>query len=150
MLQDLLAYYFFKVITSSANASAGSYTWTIPTDNSAVSDHVRIRVRDANDSSVSDESISDFKIKPIIEVTTPAGGEEWIVGSLQTISWTPTGFAAGEQVKIEYSDDGGSSFPGTGDYVINSSISASALSYDWAIPTTVSLSSQCVVRNSKV
>ena len=141
---------YLGVITSSTNASAGSYTWTIPSDNSAVSDHVRIRVRDASDSSVSDESTSDFKIKPIIEVTSPSGGEEWIVGELQTISWTPTGFASGEQVKIEYSDDGGNTFPGTGDYIINSSISASALNYDWSIPTTVVLSSQCVVRISKV
>ncbi|RKY41491.1 MAG: hypothetical protein DRP81_08380, partial [Candidatus Omnitrophota bacterium] len=38
----------------------------------------------------------------------------------------------------------------TGDYVINSGISASALSYDWSIPTTVPLSSQCVIRISKV
>ncbi|RKY30288.1 MAG: hypothetical protein DRP68_06295, partial [Candidatus Omnitrophota bacterium] len=141
---------YLGVITSSTNASAGSFTWTIPTDNSAVSDHVRIRVRDASDATVYDTSISDFKIKPIIEVTSPAGGEEWIVGTLQTISWNPTGFASGEQVKIEYSDDGGNTFPGTGDYVINASISASALNYDWSIPTTVNLSSQCVVRISKV
>ncbi|MBU4479653.1 MAG: GPI anchored serine-threonine rich family protein, partial [Candidatus Omnitrophica bacterium] len=139
-----------NVIIASTLASAKSYTWTIPANESAVSDHVRIRVRDASDGTVQDTSTADFKIKPIISISAPAGGEAWVVGSLKTISWATQGFAAGEQVKIEYSDNGGSTWPGTGTFIINSGISASALNYNWSIPDTVTLSSQCVVRLSKV
>ena len=138
------------VVVASTSGAAKSYTWTIPTTNAAVSDHVRIRVRDANDGTVQDTSSSDFKIKPTVSISAPAGGEEWVVGSLQTITWATQGFGAGEQVKIEYSEDGGSTFPGTGSYIINASIAASALSYDWSIPVSVPLSSQCVIRISKV
>ncbi len=46
-----------------------------------------------------------------ITVIQPNGGEEWMIGSSETIFWTSTGPIA--NVKIEYSEDGGGTFPHT-------------------------------------
>jgi len=144
------------VVVASYAAAGGNYPWVIPdADNSAVSDNVRIRIRDKNDATVKDSGTVDFKIKPTISFIggnndAPLGGEPWIVNQPHTIKWTPKGFGAGEQVKIEYSDDGGSTWPGTGNYLINAGIAAAALQYSWPVPEAVTLSSKCVVRISKV
>jgi hypothetical protein len=54
-----------------------------------------------------------------ITVTSPKGGENWVVGSTQTIAWTSAGLSG--DVKIELSRDGGTAWvtivetaPGTG------------------------------------
>ena len=47
-----------------------------------------------------DTSDSSFTISPAITVASPNGGENWIRGSSQTISWSYTG-DPGPTVKIE-------------------------------------------------
>jgi hypothetical protein len=142
------------VVVAQTGAAAGTYPWSIPSDSTVVSDNVRIRVRDYNDSTVYDTSEVDFKIKPKIEFLAsnndaPLGGEEWIASYPNVIKWTPTGFASGEQVKIRYSDDGGNTWPNGSPYEITE-IAASALSYTWSIPESVALSNKCVIRIHKL
>ncbi len=73
-----------------------------------------------------------------IEVVTPNGGENWVVGNKYPIHWNWTGNIS--SVRIDYSPDGGnnwilvtSSTPNDGDYL-------------WTIPNTVS--SNCFVKIS--
>jgi len=79
-------------------ASTGTYSWTVPTGNSAL---CRVRVSDATDSSVIDASDAVFTIapEPSIVVTYPNGGESIRAGETVTIQWTSVGV---EYVKIQY------------------------------------------------
>jgi len=74
--------------------------------------------------------------QPVITVTSPNGGENWIVGSTHNITWTSSGSIA--NVQVDYSTDNGSSW---------NSITASTTndgSYPWTVPDT--LSTECLVR----
>ncbi|HLP61569.1 MAG TPA: hypothetical protein VK186_22200 [Candidatus Deferrimicrobium sp.] len=75
---------------------------------------------------------------PTITVTSPNGGERWMVGSSHAITWTTTGTVA--NVKIEYSRSKGSSWE-----IITAS-TANTGSYTWTIPDTVS--SHCRIKIS--
>lgn len=61
-----------------------------------------------------------------ITVNTPNGGEQWCVGSMETIEWTATGV---DSVDILLSADAGQSYS-----VIASGLLASTGSWDWNIP----------------
>ncbi|MFA4991832.1 MAG: hypothetical protein WC569_04545, partial [Candidatus Omnitrophota bacterium] len=122
-------------ITPSEGVSASSspFTWTIPSAMyvSVTSDHCRVRVRDYTDSSVNDVSLSDFKIKPVLELTAPLGGQHWVIDDTEDITWAYWGDIP--QVKIEYSLDGGSTWE---DPPVHSGYDTSAGKFTWTIPDT--------------
>jgi hypothetical protein len=76
---------------------------------------------------------------PQIRVTSPNGGEVWIVGTTHDITWISENFDE-PNVKIEYSTNSGSSWLP----VINST--ANTGSYPWLIPSPVS--PNCLVKVS--
>ena len=111
----------------------GSYSWTVP---DAPSDSCLVRVTDT-DGSPSDTSDAVFIISPVpfITVTSPNGGEGWMVGTNHIITWSSAGTSGA--VKIEYSTNNGSdwtemtaSTPDDGDYL-------------WTVPDVPS--SSCLV-----
>ncbi len=73
-----------------------------------------------------------------LKLLTPNGGENWIAGTSQSITWLSDGV---NDVKIEYSTDDGNSWN-----IITSSMSASTLNYSWTVPNTTS--ANCIVRIS--
>ncbi len=73
-----------------------------------------------------------------ITVTSPNGGESWMVGSSQNITWTSIGSI--EKVKIRYSTNNGSSWSTVASSTANDG------KYSWTIPNVSS--SQCLVRVS--
>ncbi len=77
---------------------------------------------------------------PSVTVTVPNGGEDWTVGSIDTIRWSWTGSVG--DVKIEYSTDGGSTWS-----TIESSTQNSG-SYQWTVPDAPS--GWCKIRISSV
>jgi hypothetical protein len=62
-----------------------------------------------------------------ITVTNPNGGESWLTGSTQSITWTSSGSVA--NVKIELTTDNGQSWS-----VVTSSTTAAAGNYQWIVP----------------
>ncbi|MFQ6094388.1 MAG: LamG-like jellyroll fold domain-containing protein, partial [bacterium] len=92
---------------------------------------------DADDPSwvVSDAPVAS---EPFITVTSPNGGENWLVGSNHDIIWASE--TSITNVKIEYSTDSGSSW-----YIIVATTPNDG-SYTWTIPNTPS--SNCLVRIS--
>src|SRR5207244_8359996 len=86
-------------------------------------------------------SNANFAIKGSLTVTAPIGGEAWTVGSTQNITWTRTGTIA--NVKLEYSTDGGTTYPN----LITASTPAAAGSYGWAVPDTVSATVRVRITN---
>jgi len=119
--------------------SNGSYSWTIPYNSS---NNCRVKVSEATNSSIYDESDSDFSIiLPAISVTSPNGGEVWEVNSTHDITWTSSNVI---DVKIELSINNGASW-------ISPPITPSTPStgtYSWVVSNTVS--NQCLVRISDV
>src|SRR5207244_3874615 len=118
-----------NLITASTPAAAGSYSWTVP---DAISATVRVRITNVADATVTASSGSNFKIRGAVTLTVPNGGETWIVGENRNITWTKIGTIA--NVKLEYSTDGGTTYPN----VITASTAAAAGTYAWVVPASVS------------
>lgn len=129
----------WNVIANSVQ-SIGSYYWNnIPELNSL---QCKIKISDAQFGTPSDVSDDNFAImKPgdqQLKVKTPNGGETWIAGSPQNITWDAGGIA---NVKIEFTSNNGINW---------SSITASTPSdgfYTWTeVPNTQA--TNCKVRIS--
>ncbi|HYV45135.1 MAG TPA: lamin tail domain-containing protein [Myxococcaceae bacterium] len=75
--------------------------------------------------------IKDFMVSggavASVTVTSPNGGETWTAGSTHPITWTASGLA---NVKVEYT------LNGSAWSVAASSVSASAGSFSWVVPST--------------
>ena len=72
---------------------------------------------------------------PAVAVTSPNGGESWLVGSSHPITWTATdaeGIAA-TGITLEYSADGGSNWLPVASGLANSG------TFNWTVPNTPSL-----------
>ncbi|MGE3063536.1 MAG: FlgD immunoglobulin-like domain containing protein [bacterium] len=92
------------IIASVSNT--GNYSWTSPV---STSDSFRIRVSDAAAVVCADMSNNVFAVTtPIIDIATPNGGENLVVGEYSPIHWNWTGSIA--NVKLEYSINGGSTW----------------------------------------
>lgn len=117
----------------------GLFTWIVPDITSTT---CLIRISEADDGVPSDTSDFVFVIlhEPVIILTSPNGGEEWPVGSIQEIRWI-TGSAAVGDVRIEYSTDLGNSWTEIIDRTANDGV------FEWEIPDTPS--TECLVRISE-
>lgn len=124
-------------IVTSTSLTPGSYIWTVP---NTPSTQCKVRVSDASNNSVADQSDGLFTISstPNIKVVQPNGGENWQGGTTQNITWTSGNV---ENVKIEYSTNNGTSWS-----VIAASTPANTGNYSWTIPNISS--DQCLVRIS--
>ncbi|MBI4556610.1 MAG: hypothetical protein HY706_03435, partial [Candidatus Hydrogenedentes bacterium] len=89
----------------------GSYSWSV-TD--PASDYCKIKINNAAGGGPFDSSDSNFRIlssePDTITVVSPNGGEQWGVGSSQTITWTKTGTAVAN-VKIDLTRNANASSP---------------------------------------
>lgn len=122
-------------VVSSVPAATGSYSWTIP---NTPSTECIVRIRDVGNASIFDVSDNSFTISAAVTVTAPNGGEEWIAGEQQDITWVSQNLT---NVQIEYSSDNGSAWS-----EVIASVPAASGSYSWSIPNTPS--TQCLVRIS--
>src|SRR5207245_2327599 len=80
-------------------------------------------------------------IQGSLALTAPVGGEVWTVGASRNITWTRTGTIA--NVKLEYSTNGGSTYPN----LITASTPAAAGSYAWTVPDTISATVRVRITN---
>ncbi|MEO0216899.1 MAG: hypothetical protein ABIL14_07785, partial [candidate division WOR-3 bacterium] len=123
--------------TSNPISGATSSSYTTPSLNTTTS--YWVKVSNAYGSANSNTATITVSSALALTVTSPNGGESWVIGSLNNITWTSSGSIS--NVKIEYSTNGGSSWltiiastPNTG-------------SYSWKIPGTPS--TNCLVRISE-
>ncbi len=72
--------------------------------------------------------LGEEPVIPVIEVTSPNGGENWRVGNIYDITWTSLNFSG--NVKIEYSTNSGSSWT----TVISSTADDGV--HPWTVPNT--------------
>ncbi len=135
------------VIQPQTNGNPPAYLWTVaPTPSSACL--MRITAWDLSGNSGNDISDAVFSIidsidaqAPVVQVTSPNGGENWDAGSEQFITWTATDNVGVIANKIEYSTNGGSNW-----LLIHDWINGNPESYSWTVPAN--LSTQCRIRVS--
>ena len=87
-----------------------------------------------------DPDVSPVEITPEVTLLSPNGGEEWVVGTTQNITWK-SGYVS--NVKLVYSTNNGSSWT-----TIISNTSTATGSYSWKVPDT--LSTNCLVKISHI
>ena len=126
----------WTTIVASTGAAAGSYSWMAPNVSST---QCRVRISDVSNTTIHDQSNTVFTIIGNVAVTSPNGGEFWIAGTTQNITWTSTGVT---NVKLEYSPDNGWNW-----LEITASTKAISGSYSWFIPSMSTITS-CRVRIS--
>ena len=119
-----------NIIIASTPAVNLSYSWTIP---DAISSTVKVKITDTGDGTVTDQSDANFTIKGSVTVGAPNGGETWIVGANQNITWTRTGSFI--NVKLEYSTN--AFFNELQTVVITASTLAAPLTYAWTVPDAI-------------
>ena len=104
----------------------GVYSWTVE---NTPSTSCLVKISDASDGDPYDKGNGYFTIaEPSLVVTSPDGGEAFIMDSTYEITWC---WSCVESVKIEYSTDGGTNFT-----VVDTTESNG--SYSWQVPDTPS------------
>jgi len=116
------------IVTNVSNS--GTYSWTFPDQ-----DHTtcRIKVAKTGVSMPAGISPADFTIEqqtPTLQVLSPNGGEQWIIGTTQRITWRKTGSI--DVVDIYYTDDNGITRT-----LIQGSVPADQGYFDWPLPTNL-------------
>lgn len=131
----------WTMIADSVNSSPASYSWMIPNTPSAL---CKVKVSDITNSSVTDISDSAFTISAApmlsIGVVAPNGGENWLAGTNQNITWISSDIS---KIKIEYTTNNGTAWNKIAD-----SVNSTPASYNWLIPNTPS--SLCKVKISDI
>ncbi|MBI4430479.1 MAG: hypothetical protein HY587_02060, partial [Candidatus Omnitrophica bacterium] len=161
----------FSIATGvpAGTGGSGSYNWVnIPT--SVVAETAIVRVTQASDSTVTDDSNASFKIKPVLALTAPDNNTfQWVVGTSYNVTWNPPQGSAAS-LKINFSTNGGKGADGTlgtsDDWpdtdcvanlalcqtnkggLITASVASAAGTKSWTIPDI--MTNEGVVRLSKV
>ncbi|MCJ8288827.1 MAG: hypothetical protein MJK07_03585, partial [Flavobacteriales bacterium] len=110
--------------------STGNYNWQVP---NATTTQALIRVTDANNGSIIDQSDATFTINaadPVVLVDTPNGGEIFYQGESHPIEWRTTNFNV-NNVQIEFSRDFGITWELIATNQPNSG------TYNWTIPVNI-------------
>ena len=122
-----------------SNIPGASYSWN-PVSN-IQSSNVKIRVRDANNFSIQDQSDNVFTITAALILTSPNGGEVWQANTTNNITWNSNILPTSTNLTIQYSTDGGNTWIN-----ISTTIQAGLQTYAWTIPGATSPSNFCYVR----
>lgn len=117
-------------ITSNYNATTQNYNWIVP---AAISKTCKVRVTDATNNLVLDESDNYFEIAEgkILALTAPNGGESIAAGSTYNIKWDAQNVA---NINIDFSVNGGVNYTS-----IITNADATQKNYNWIVPNTPSL-----------
>ncbi len=114
------------------------YAWTIPSVNSA-NCKVRVMVWDTAQHISLDVSNAVFSITPVdhrpplVNISSPNGGESFFVGGNHSINWTATDSVGVDSISIQYSIDNGASWT-----IIQPFTHSNPGSYSWNVPETPS------------
>jgi hypothetical protein len=119
------------IVASTANS--GSYSWTV---NSPVTSTARVRITGTVQTTVGDTSNANFSIAArTVTVTAPNGGENWVVGSGQNITWSTQNISGNVNIDLNRNYPAGAW----------ESIAANVLDngfYSWTVTTPVTTSAR--------
>jgi hypothetical protein len=123
-------------ITTNYSATSQNYNWVVP---AAISKTCKVRITDASDNNVLDESNNYFEIAEgkILTLTTPNGGESISSGSTYNIKWDAQNVS---NINIDFSVNGGVNWTS-----IVTNADATQKNYNWIVPPTPSLTAKVKV-----
>ena len=123
---------------SAATPNTGGFPWMVT---GPATTHARVRVRSVMTPSVGDSSNGEFALEIPVGITlaSPAGGENWVIGSTHTIAWTRN--SAPGNVSLDLMR----SFP-TGSWEMITENLAADSTYDWLISGAATSSARVRVR----
>lgn len=123
------------ILVTTANAATEKYLWTIP---NIFSRSCRVQISSTTIAGAVDESDAVFTISPVpsILITSPNGGEKYIQGTTQQITWSSNYV---DSIKIEYCTNGGADWK-----IISEGIPADSGKINWIIPAQTS--NNCFVK----
>ncbi|MEK7995357.1 MAG: hypothetical protein AAB403_16260, partial [Planctomycetota bacterium] len=121
-----------KVINGSVAAGLNKYMWNITDD---IGVDLKVKVTDADNANVSDESEYAFAIKGSIEVIQPNGLENWTVNSTvkPQIQWKTRGSYPGN-ILIQYATDNATWL---GNYSVLPGDDDQTMIYNWTVPDDI-------------
>jgi formylglycine-generating enzyme required for sulfatase activity len=126
-------------VVASVSAVSGSYSWVVP---NTPSGYCKVKVSGVETISLNDISDNVFTIKSAVvstvNLTSPNGGESWLAGTNQNITWTSSNI---NNLKIEYSTNNGTNWS-----TVIASVAAANGIYQWVVPNTPSIN--CRIRLS--
>ncbi len=88
------------IYIASPTPSSLTYSWAIPSNINSALCKVKILGYYNSQLVTSDESNSTFTISSNITVTSPNGGESWMIGSSYPITWTSSGISGNVKIEI--------------------------------------------------
>lgn len=100
---------------SSGQPGSGTYQWLIPSNQTLLSTQALIRINATDPTGNIGSSVSGrFTIgesdAPVVTLNTPNGGESWVGGSYQTISWSAVDTSGISQINLSFTTDGGTTW----------------------------------------
>lgn len=114
----------WEEIITSISAELGTYDWTVP---NISSNECKIKLTDTENVNVYDKSNAAFSVTLYeLELGSPVGGEYFISGDLNQITWANTPV---ENIKIDFSSDNGSIWT-----ELTANSPASSGSFAWTVP----------------
>ena len=117
-------------ISTSVPGGDTSYNWTVPNTPTAQA-LVKVIGYDSAGNAIPDQSNSVFTISnPIVTVTSPNGGENWLVNVSHNITWTTSNLTA-TSYTLQYSINNGTSWTN-----ISTSVPGTNTVYNWTVPNT--------------
>ncbi len=118
--------------TSNGVGGSGSYLWRVP---DVVEETGYIRITDTSNGLVSDVSDFAFEVVAGLEVVAPNGGEVWVLGATNTVTWLSS-TTSNAVVAVHYAPDGTNFDPGSGGVEISAGAanSAGTNTIEWALP----------------
>jgi hypothetical protein len=109
----------------------GAYQWVIPAEITLSTD-ARVKILDASDSTVYDESNADFTVRGGLHLDAPSNDNITMVyGDTYDIEWTR--FGQVENVELRYSTNNGSTYP---NQIIASTPGVNE-TYEWDVPNEI-------------
>src|SRR2546422_11247 len=139
----ILFFFFFSSRRRHTRCSRDWSSDVCSSDLDTVSVNAKVRISDASDPEAVDTSDATFRIRAALTLTSPNGGEQWLVGSTRTIGWSAVGNLPA--VRLEYAK---------APYVTFTQISAAAPagptggSFSWTVPNDISSTYAIKVRVS--
>ena len=121
-------------VASNYLSTNGQFVWTVP---NVQSNTVLVRVYDAMNNTITDQSNAVFTINIPVLLTSPNGGEVWQGNTVQNITWNAQGTS--NTYNIAYSTNGGSSWTN----IVTNYYNTSGV-YSWTVPNIPS--TNCLVR----
>lgn len=113
----------WNLIAGNLNSQSKQYNWLIP---DIASGDCRIRVSDAEESTICDSSEASFTISSL-RLLTPEGGEKWLSGTDQLIKWTASSTVG--SLNIHYTTDEGTTWN-----IIQTNVPSALNQVQWHLP----------------